>query len=97
MAASNSGRQRVASMSSMRNSKWPWAARAMSKFNNAESACPRCKKPFGLGAKRKTGADIVIGARINDWPRALERVHRGNRQQQRFRDGTLLTDLPVLL
>src|SRR5439155_20969742 len=37
----------------------PPLARAMSKLMSADSACPRCRYPFGLGAKRKTGAVIA--------------------------------------
>src|SRR5262249_35660254 len=48
-------RQRVASMSSMRSRKRPPRARARSKLSSAENAWPRCRKPFGLGAKRRMG------------------------------------------
>ena len=51
----NCGRERPVSMSSMRSRKRPPAARAASQPTSAESACPRCSSPFGLGAKRKTG------------------------------------------
>ena len=36
----------------------PACARAMSKLSSADSAWPRCRGPFGLGAKRKTGCVI---------------------------------------
>src|SRR3546814_10550787 len=50
-----SGRQRPASMSSMRSRKWPPAARAALRANRADQACPRCSRPVGLGAKREIG------------------------------------------
>src|SRR3989344_525032 len=52
MPVSNCGRQRVASMSSMRRMKRPPAARAASKAVRAEKAWPRCRSPVGEGAKR---------------------------------------------
>ena len=45
IAASNSGRQRVASMSSMRSRKVPPAPRARSQAVSAEKAWPRCRRP----------------------------------------------------
>src|SRR3546814_11684871 len=54
MPSVNSGRQRPASMSSMRSRKWPPAARAALRANRADQACPRCSRPVGLGAKRVT-------------------------------------------
>src|SRR5262249_60560219 len=65
-------------MSSMRSSSRPPAARAISKLTRAESAWPRCRKPFGLGAKRKTGmAQIVIAA-------ARAAIHNGAPMIPRF-------------
>src|SRR5262245_55857174 len=46
-------------MSSMRMRKRPPDARAISKLINADRAWPRCRWPFGLGAKRKTGVVIL--------------------------------------
>ena len=53
IAASNSDRDRWASISSMRSSRRPPSSRAMSWLSRAEKAWPRCKYPFGLGAKRR--------------------------------------------
>src|SRR5207248_2126462 len=52
----------------MRNRKRPPIARAISKLISAESACPRCRYPFGLGANRKTG--VVMRARAAKLARA---------------------------
>src|SRR5690606_39785152 len=45
-------------MSSMRSKRRPPACFARSAFSSAESAWPRCRNPFGDGAKRKTGRDM---------------------------------------
>src|ERR1700723_3500120 len=55
IAAENSGRQRVVSMSSRRSQKRSARAQAV----QAEKACPRCKNPVGLGAKREVMLMIV--------------------------------------
>jgi hypothetical protein len=52
MACTDSGVERSRSVSSMRNIKTPWLARACSQANRAVRAPPTCKKPVGLGAKR---------------------------------------------
>src|ERR1700681_3392828 len=46
-------------MSSMRSRKRPPLRRARSALSSAENAWPRCRYPFGLGAKRKVGVMVV--------------------------------------
>src|SRR5579885_1639557 len=70
MAALNSGRQRVASMSSIRTRKRPIAAFALSCATIAAKAWPRCSNPVGLGAKRVT---IIAGVYI---PSRMAKPHR---------------------
>ena len=60
IATSNSRRQRVKSISSIRSRKRPPFLLAASNANNAEYACPRCSNPVGLGAKRVTMADDIV-------------------------------------
>ncbi len=55
MPASNSGVQRVVSMSSSRSSKRPPVASASCWFSSAEQAWPRCSRPLGLGARAEDG------------------------------------------
>jgi len=52
MPFSNSGRQRVKSISSMRRMKRPPAAFDASNAVSAENAWPLCSRPVGDGAKR---------------------------------------------
>ncbi len=62
MAASYSGRTRVASMSSIRRMNRPPSARAAAWAVRAEKAWPLCSRPVGEGAKRVVKAAGVIAA-----------------------------------
>ena len=61
MAASNSGRQRPLSISSMRRRKRPPLSRAARQPRRAERTWPRCSRPVGLGAKRVTDIPAPSG------------------------------------
>ena len=58
IVATCSGRLRVASISSIRSRNRPPPRRARSCARIAETACPRCSRPVGLGAKRVTTAAL---------------------------------------
>src|SRR4051794_23718420 len=74
MAASYSGRERCGSMFSIRSNRRPSSRRASASFSSAEKAWPRCSSPFGLGAKRKTGAPLRSGPDISNAPAILRQV-----------------------
>src|SRR5690606_18351072 len=92
MPASYSGRQRVASMSSMRSKKRPPAARAASWAQRAEKAWPRCSRPVGEGAKRVTKRAATPTALVvqppSEHPHVLEdAAEEGFLSAQRFLEG----------